>query len=256
VILEALERLMVGRTTFVIAHRLSTVRNVDLILVLDHGELVEQGTPADLLRLGGLYRELHDVQSGQRRARGAADGANGVTQPTPDFARARGNGELPHSEPSAYRVDWLSHAIPSRIERGTEHRIKVALKNTSDMCWSASHPGSECVGPVMLSYHWLSPTDGAPVIFDGIRSMLPSDLGPEESASVDDAIIVAPEAPGDYRLQLTLVHEGVAWFEREGAETITVPIAVIGPDDQAADTSRQDKALEWANHATEDRRVA
>ena len=63
VILDALDRLMVGRTTFLIAHRLSTVRRADQILVLDHGRLVEQGTHHELLRRGGLYRQLHDLQT-------------------------------------------------------------------------------------------------------------------------------------------------------------------------------------------------
>ena len=49
VILDALDRLMVGRTSFMIAHRLSTIRKADLILVLNHGELVEQGSHEELL---------------------------------------------------------------------------------------------------------------------------------------------------------------------------------------------------------------
>ena len=71
VILEALERLMQGRTTFMIAHRLSTVRDADFIVVLQRGELVEIGSHDELLERHGLYRQLHDVQtrSAQRRAR-------------------------------------------------------------------------------------------------------------------------------------------------------------------------------------------
>ena len=55
---RALKRLTQDRTTFVIAHRLSTVRNADLILVLKNGELVEQGRYDELIRLGGLFAEL------------------------------------------------------------------------------------------------------------------------------------------------------------------------------------------------------
>ena len=51
-----------GRTTFVIAHRLSTIRSADQILVLEHGEIVERGTHAELLALGGRYRTLYDKQ--------------------------------------------------------------------------------------------------------------------------------------------------------------------------------------------------
>jgi ATP-binding cassette subfamily B protein/subfamily B ATP-binding cassette protein MsbA len=64
VILDALDRLMAGRTTFMIAHRLSTIRNPSRILVMEGGRVVEQGTIDELLRAGGLFRELWDVQSG------------------------------------------------------------------------------------------------------------------------------------------------------------------------------------------------
>ena len=60
---EALQRLMGGRTSIVIAHRLSTVVNADWVLVLDQGQLVEQGTHGDLLaNPNGLYTRLHQMQ--------------------------------------------------------------------------------------------------------------------------------------------------------------------------------------------------
>jgi subfamily B ATP-binding cassette protein MsbA len=59
---DGLRSLRKGRTTFVIAHRLSTIRSADTILVLEHGEIVERGTHAELLALGGRYRQLHDKQ--------------------------------------------------------------------------------------------------------------------------------------------------------------------------------------------------
>ncbi|MEI2997950.1 MAG: hypothetical protein V8T51_01575 [Senegalimassilia faecalis] len=58
----AMDNLMAGRTSFVIAHRLSTIRNADLILVLQHGDIVEQGTHEELLSLGGAYAELYNSQ--------------------------------------------------------------------------------------------------------------------------------------------------------------------------------------------------
>jgi ABC-type multidrug transport system fused ATPase/permease subunit len=57
-VFEGLDRLLSGRTTFVIAHRLATIQKADLILVLDQGRIVERGTHAQLLDAGGLYAEL------------------------------------------------------------------------------------------------------------------------------------------------------------------------------------------------------
>ncbi|MDO4204269.1 MAG: lipid A export permease/ATP-binding protein MsbA [Selenomonadaceae bacterium] len=62
VVQAALDRLMVGRTSFVIAHRLSTIFGADRILVLDHGEIVEDGTHEELLAKGGLYSNLYNIQ--------------------------------------------------------------------------------------------------------------------------------------------------------------------------------------------------
>ena len=88
---QALERLQRGRTTLVIAHRLSSVANADRIIVLDHGHLVEEGPPADLMRADGAYRKLMAAQ----RALGAdAPGDDGTVGPGGDgiaFASAPGS---------------------------------------------------------------------------------------------------------------------------------------------------------------------
>jgi len=65
-IMEGLERLMEGRTTFIIAHRLSTVRQADLILVVRAGQVIEQGTFTELLRRGGAFASLYRTQFGLR----------------------------------------------------------------------------------------------------------------------------------------------------------------------------------------------
>ena len=59
---RAMDRLMSNRTSFVIAHRLSTIRNADLILVMNHGDIVEQGSHTELLARGGFYAELYNSQ--------------------------------------------------------------------------------------------------------------------------------------------------------------------------------------------------
>ena len=59
---QAMSEVVKGRTTFVIAHRLSTVRDADTILVLDEGEIVERGSHEELLGQDGFYRRIYDVQ--------------------------------------------------------------------------------------------------------------------------------------------------------------------------------------------------
>jgi ABC-type multidrug transport system fused ATPase/permease subunit len=60
---EALSRFTAGRTTIAIAHRLSTLKNSDRILVVDKGVIVEQGTHEDLMALGGMYSRLVKIQT-------------------------------------------------------------------------------------------------------------------------------------------------------------------------------------------------
>ena len=78
-LLDALERLL-GRTTFIIAHRLSTIRRATRILVLERGELVEQGTHDELATAGGLYSRMYRVQSGDGSVSSDTEGScEGVT---------------------------------------------------------------------------------------------------------------------------------------------------------------------------------
>lgn len=83
---DALEHLMRDRTTIVVAHRLSTVRAADTIAVLDGGKIVSQGSHADLMAAGGLYKRLYEMQFSTEEAEKPVDGAE---QP-PSFEMGRG----------------------------------------------------------------------------------------------------------------------------------------------------------------------
>jgi ATP-binding cassette subfamily B protein/subfamily B ATP-binding cassette protein MsbA len=95
VILAALDRLMAGRTTFIVAHRLSTIGRATGILVLDGGRLVEQGTHDELVAAGGLYRALWEAQTGRRSPAALPPG------PAPDVSAPDGPAPAPADEAMA-----------------------------------------------------------------------------------------------------------------------------------------------------------
>jgi ATP-binding cassette, subfamily B, bacterial len=94
VILDALDDLMEGRTSFMIAHRLSTVRHADQIVVLDQGQVVERGTHEELVAHEGVYHGLYLAQTKERQRRGRA------VAPATAGAALAGNGE------QGGHVDW------------------------------------------------------------------------------------------------------------------------------------------------------
>ncbi|MDX6689187.1 MAG: hypothetical protein QOG15_644 [Solirubrobacteraceae bacterium] len=127
VILTALERLMEGRTTFMVAHRLSTIRDSDLILVVNHGAIVEQGTHDELLFAGGLYAELHDAQHGAPRRRAAATiAADGLSELTTAIAEHRDGGR---------EVSGPALAEMARAMAATDARNGAAADDGSEAVW-------------------------------------------------------------------------------------------------------------------------
>jgi subfamily B ATP-binding cassette protein MsbA len=93
---DGLRSLRTGRTTFVIAHRLSTIRSADQILVIEHGEIVERGTHAELMALDGRYRTLYDKQYRLETDRFINPGEDFTPEPVPAKvpAGARSNDSL------------------------------------------------------------------------------------------------------------------------------------------------------------------
>jgi ABC-type multidrug transport system fused ATPase/permease subunit len=93
VILDALDELMEGRTSFMIAHRLSTVRHAEQILVMSGGAIVERGTHEELLRQDGVYRKLHDAQTRERTRRPPAGREANGSGPSEPHAAPNGQVE-------------------------------------------------------------------------------------------------------------------------------------------------------------------
>jgi ATP-binding cassette subfamily B protein len=128
VILDALERLMVGRTSLMIAHRLSTVRSADLIIVVNRGRIAETGTHEELLTKGGLYYQLYQAQLGEI-AEIEADhlrrqAANGALAANPNGHPA-GDGNGLHEEV----LENLARAVRTRIRASLANGGQVAPEN-------------------------------------------------------------------------------------------------------------------------------
>jgi ATP-binding cassette, subfamily B, bacterial len=143
IVLAALERLMAGRTTFMVAHRLSTIAAADLILVVDRGVVVERGTHEELLGCGGLYAELHEVQTGARRARATAavssDGLSELTRAVAERGGADGlAGRALAEMAQAMAADgqdpaWrLVAAAQPLIEQGTAEPLRELAERSDD----------------------------------------------------------------------------------------------------------------------------
>lgn len=102
---------------------------------------------------------------------------------------------------------------------GATTKIPVKVTNTSDFAWD-----NGTANPVNFSYNWFD-SNGNRVVADGERTPLPKTLAPQESENLD-AVIKFPNTPGNYTLALTMVQEGVTWFNDAGAQPQRVPVTV------------------------------
>ena len=172
VILDALQRLIEGRTTFMVAHRLSTVRDADLILVVNHGRIEEQGTHDELLERGGLYAELHSAQSGtQRRRAAAAVSPEHMAELTTAIVEGRESGE-------GLNGPALAELAQAMATRGEEKTPEWLLLHAA---WPVLHDGSADKLRELAAREY---PDGAPLALAPrmARQML-CDLGLDKPAS-------------------------------------------------------------------------
>jgi ATP-binding cassette subfamily B protein len=117
VILDALDRLMIGRTSLMIAHRLSTVRKADLIVVVNRGRVAETGTHEELLTSGGLYYQLYQAQNGE------------IAEIEAEHLRRQGeNGHAEVTTPNGHG-SGLDHEVFDNLARAVRRRIRASLAN-------------------------------------------------------------------------------------------------------------------------------
>lgn len=126
---------------------------------------------------------------------------------------------------SGYRVQWTNVQLPSDMLAGKEYIVTATIKNASDQTWSAKGTGGG-LNQVAISYHWLPAQGEKVVVWDAARTWFPHDVAAGETIDAGNIRVVAPNDAGSYRLQLTLVHEGVSWFETRGASTFIAPVTV------------------------------
>nr|WP_281432331.1 FkbM family methyltransferase [Desulfatitalea alkaliphila] len=111
--------------------------------------------------------------------------------------------------------------IPSSVQIGQVLEIPVTLTNESNEPWDGSG-----IHPVFLSYHWQN-IDGSFHAYEGLRTQLSSQVVPPGESVQDIVKIVAPSEKGDFKLILTVVQEGICWFEDMGFKCVNASVAVV-----------------------------
>lgn len=133
--------------------------------------------------------------------------------PTPREAEHYG------SEKLRYAGTAVIKQLLGGLRAGMPEKLRIAISNHMTSTWENSEST-----PINASYHWLN-EQGDIVHFDGVRTPLPGVVGPGESLEID-LNVIPPSQAGRYQLQLTLVHEGVCWFEEQGFTMTTYPVDV------------------------------
>ncbi len=263
VILDALDRLMVGRTTFMIAHRLSTVRHSDLILVLNQGTLVEKGTHEELLQHNGLYKQLHDIQIGQSRKSHRLSSA-------PEQLVVREFDSAGLADPRLTKPRRLESATPQdfAIEPPATHAVASAPENLAlaelaadDGITSAGTGedvgnGSPTGSPIPLSL----PPAGRRGVYDLTKGEKVGDgsEGGVEEPHPDEPIVVAPTSTAPRKIVLLGMmsrhpEPGVVWqtlhyllgFKRLGFDAYYVEAHGVTPN-RLIQTPEEDSSLKAA----------
>ena len=101
--------------------------------------------------------------------------------------------------------------------------VPITLTNTGSLTWPKAG-----ANPVYLSYHWLNPSTGAAVVWDGLRTSLTNDVASGQTITLS-ASLKAPSTAGSYNLLWDVVQEGVTWFSGQEAPVLPVSGITVKP---------------------------
>ena len=161
-----------------------------------------------------------------------------VSVQIPDIEEARAMWQrIISGEPaSKYNAEYMEvDEISDFMNIGTEYKFKVKVKNAGTLTWSRNG-----VNPVYLGYHWIDFNRRETVVFDGKRSIIGEDGIDVGDEVVFDLRVISPSEPGEYILQVDLVHEGITWFSFQGVppleKFVTVDISYAAQYDDEGST--------------------
>lgn len=129
---------------------------------------------------------------------------------------------------SAFQVEWLSAEVPAQMKPEEVATVKVKFRNISDQVWpdpKTADPAGTGAYAVRLTWRWRTSEEMTTGEGTGVRTDLTEPLGPGRETTLE-TYVTAPKQPGQYRLQLDLVQELVAFFEDRGAKLEIVPVNV------------------------------
>ncbi len=150
------------------------------------------------------------------------DNTISVQIPDQEEARAMWQRILKGEAASRYNAEYTEvSTISDSMTENTEYKFLIKVKNTGTLTWNKNGGN-----PIYLGYHWINFNTKEIVVFDGERSIISHD-GVDVGQEVEfDLKIVAPSEPGDYVLQIDLVHEEVTWFSYQGVPPLEKFVSV------------------------------
>jgi LCP family protein required for cell wall assembly len=151
------------------------------------------------------------------------NGTKSVQIPDIDEARAMWQRIIFNQPTSTYGIEYTggTENIPESMSKDKVYITKIKIKNTGATTWERGG-----TAPFYLSYHWLDFDTKKAVVFDGERSLLVKDkVSPGEEVEMD-LKIKAPDKPGNYILQVDMVHEGLTWFSYQGVPPLEKYVSV------------------------------